>query len=78
MNSIFALIYNVDEKLNDRLFTLTNKEISSSTHGRKIQGVEAPKVIAYPPTDNSACSNLLFKVVLSIYKEHEWRHQSDF
>ena len=48
------------------------------TLGRKIQGVEAPKVIAYPPVDNSACSNLLFKFVMTTYEEYKWRHQSDF
>ena len=41
------------------------------THGRKIQGVEAPKVLTYPPTDNAICSNLLFQVVLSIYGKYK-------
>jgi len=41
------------------------------THGRKIQGVEALKVLAYPLSNNSACLNFLFQVVLSIYGEYK-------
>ena len=50
----------------------------TNTHGRKIQGVEAPKVLAHPPRDNSVCLNFLFKIVLSTYEKCKWRYQSNF